>query len=83
MQRFFLSCSINSHFERAEGESRNLFLNRFLHFASLRDASVEMTESLFYRASSALNFTFPFKESKDGKENQHVSAGLVGLYHAR
>ncbi|MCX5638900.1 MAG: hypothetical protein NTX52_14585, partial [Planctomycetota bacterium] len=29
------------------GESRNLFLNRFLHFASLRDASVEMTVGLF------------------------------------
>jgi len=49
------------HFERAVGESRhgakrrapkgNLLLSRFLRFASLRDASVEMTVGLFYRAT--------------------------------
>jgi hypothetical protein len=48
------NCSVEKssecHFERAVGESRNLFFNRFLHFASLRDASVEMTVGLFNRA---------------------------------
>jgi hypothetical protein len=40
------------HFERAVGESRNLLSSRFLRFASLRDASVEMTVGVFYRAIS-------------------------------
>jgi hypothetical protein len=31
------------HFERAAGESRNLFFNGFLRFATLRVAPVEMT----------------------------------------
>ena len=54
-------CSVEKsrgcHFERAKGESRNLFLSRFLRFASLRDASVEMTVSLFYRAHWVLIFS--------------------------
>ncbi len=52
MSDCFVENSLERHFERAKDESRNLFLNRFLHFASLRDASVEMTEVLFYRAMS-------------------------------
>jgi len=32
----------NCHFERAEGESRNLFLSRFLHFAPVLSAKAEM-----------------------------------------
>jgi hypothetical protein len=63
-------CSVEKssecHFERAEGESRNLFLSRFLHFAPVlsakaeMDASVETTVRLFNRAlgyqSSRLSF---------------------------
>jgi len=52
------ACSVEKnsecHFERAEGESRNLFLSRFLHFATLLVASVEMTVRLFNKALEAL-----------------------------
>jgi len=53
-------CSVEKnrrrHFERAVGESRNLLSSRFLRFASLRDASVEMTVGVFYRAISKMIF---------------------------
>jgi len=50
------------HFERAVGESRNLLLNRFLHFVPVLSAkaetgtSVEMTVGLFYGVIKKLLF---------------------------
>ena len=64
-------CSVEKssecHFERAVNESRNpstllgtgLFLNRFLHFAALRAASVEMTVGLFNRAKPYIYLSGP------------------------
>jgi len=47
----FVEKILECHFERAEGESRNLLLNRFLHSVPMViGTSVEMTVRLFKKA---------------------------------
>lgn len=57
-RKCFEENTVDRHFERAVGESRNLFLNRFLHFTMLSIASVEMTVGLFNKALKPLKHSY-------------------------
>jgi len=59
-------------------ESRNLFLNRFLHFASLGDASVEMTLDLFYR-SFRFSISDSARQATSPPHRWRTSGGQVSI----
>ena len=54
-----------SHFERSEAESRNLLLNRFLHFGPLRGPPVEMTKAQILITIGITGRTGPFRPTQD------------------